>query len=88
MERVRAELSALRRAGAHALHDTAARGLAGNEPGPDQLGQVYEYVPSATELRVAAGVFGVGFLLFTLMVKVSVALLFGRPQPEHAEAHA
>src|SRR5512133_1315295 len=46
------------------------KGIALIIPGftPDQLGQVYAYVPSATELRVAAGVFGVGFLLFTLMV--------------------
>jgi Ni/Fe-hydrogenase subunit HybB-like protein len=58
------------------------KGIALIIPGftPDQLGQVYEYVPSATELRVAAGVFGVGFLLFTLMVKVSVSILFERPQ--------
>jgi hypothetical protein len=34
---------------------------------------------------VAAGVFGVGFLLFTLMVKVSVAILFERgEQAVHA----
>jgi hypothetical protein len=38
-----------------------------------------------TELRVAAGVFGIGFLLFTLMVKVSVAILFDR---DGGEAHA
>lgn len=58
------------------------KGIALIIPGftPDQLGQVYEYVPSQTELRVAAGVFGIGFLLFTLMVKVTVALLFERPQ--------
>ncbi len=55
------------------------KGIALIIPGftPDQLGQVYAYVPSVTELRVAAGVFGIGFLLFTLMVKVSVGLLFG-----------
>ena len=63
------------------------KGIALIIPGftPDQLGQVYEYVPSVTELRVAAGVFGVGFLLFTLMVKVSVAILFDR---DGGEAHA
>jgi molybdopterin-containing oxidoreductase family membrane subunit len=62
------------------------KGIALIIPGftPDQLGQVYAYVPSATELRVAAGVFGVGFLLFTLMVKVSVSILFEREQPAHA----
>lgn len=48
---------------------------------PDTLGQVYSYVPSPTEVRVAVGIFGAGFLLFTLMVKVSIHLLFGRPQP-------
>lgn len=47
---------------------------------PDTLGQVYQYVPSLTEVRVAAGIFGAGFLLFTLMVKVSIYLLFGRPE--------
>ncbi len=63
------------------------KGIALIIPGftPDQLGQVYEYVPSATELRIAAGVFGIGFLLFTLMVKVSVVILFEREQgPAHA----
>ena len=63
------------------------KGIALIIPGftPDQLGQVYAYVPSMIELRVAAGVFGVGFLLFTLMVKVSVAILFERgDQPVHA----
>jgi Ni/Fe-hydrogenase subunit HybB-like protein len=56
------------------------KGIALIIPGftPDTLGQVYAYVPSAIELRVAVGVFGVGFLLFTLMVKVSVAILFER----------
>jgi molybdopterin-containing oxidoreductase family membrane subunit len=52
---------------------------------PDTLGEIYEYRPTINEWAVAAGVFGIGFLLFTLMVKVSVALLFDRPQ---AEAHA
>ena len=63
------------------------KGIALIIPGftPDALGQVYPYVPSATELRVAAGVFGVGFLLFTLMVKVSVSILFERgDQAVHA----
>lgn len=53
------------------------KGIALIIPGytPDPIGQVYHYVPSATELRVAIGVFGIGFLLFTLMVKVTIALL-------------
>ncbi|MDP2991255.1 MAG: NrfD/PsrC family molybdoenzyme membrane anchor subunit, partial [Kiritimatiellota bacterium] len=47
---------------------------------PDALGQVYQYVPSLTEVRVAAGIFGAGFILFTLMVKVAIHLLFTRPE--------
>jgi molybdopterin-containing oxidoreductase family membrane subunit len=41
---------------------------------PDVLGEIYEYAPSMTELRVAAGVFAVGFLVFTLMLKVAVPI--------------
>jgi molybdopterin-containing oxidoreductase family membrane subunit len=41
---------------------------------PDVLGEIYEYTPSITELRVAAGVFAVGFLVFTLMLKVAVPI--------------
>ncbi|MBI5432314.1 MAG: polysulfide reductase NrfD [Planctomycetes bacterium] len=44
---------------------------------PDTLGEIYEYQPSSTELMVAAGVFAVGFLLFTLMVKVATPIMLG-----------
>ena len=44
---------------------------------PDTLGEIYEYAPTMTELRVAAGVFAIGFLVFTLMVKVAVPILLG-----------
>jgi molybdopterin-containing oxidoreductase family membrane subunit len=47
---------------------------------PDTLGEIYEYVPSVTELRVAAGVFAVGFLAFTLMLKVAVPISLGEFQ--------
>jgi molybdopterin-containing oxidoreductase family membrane subunit len=47
---------------------------------PDTLGEIYEYVPSITELRVAAGVFAVGFLAFTLMLKVAVPISLGEFQ--------
>lgn len=43
---------------------------------PSVLGEVYEYVPSSTELRISAAIFATGFLFFTLMVKVAVAILF------------
>ena len=53
---------------------------------PDTLGEIYEYFPSRTEIEVAAGIFAVGFLLFTLMVKVATPIMLGefrgqRPGP-------
>ncbi len=56
------------------------KGIALLIPGytPSVLGEIYEYVPSATELRVSMGIFAVGFLLFTWMVKVANAILFER----------
>jgi Ni/Fe-hydrogenase subunit HybB-like protein len=44
---------------------------------PDTLGEIYEYYPTTTEVRVAAGIFACGFLLFTLMLKVSVPISLG-----------
>ncbi len=44
---------------------------------PDALGEIYEYYPTMTELRVAAGIFALGFLLFTLMLKVAVPISLG-----------
>lgn len=44
---------------------------------PDTLGEIYEYFPSRTEIQVSAGVFAVGFLLFTLMVKVATPIMLG-----------
>jgi Ni/Fe-hydrogenase subunit HybB-like protein len=44
---------------------------------PDTLGEIYEYYPTATELRVAAGIFALGFLLFTLMLKIAVPISLG-----------
>jgi molybdopterin-containing oxidoreductase family membrane subunit len=44
---------------------------------PDALGEIYEYYPTLTELRVAAGIFATGFLIFTLMLKVAVPISLG-----------
>ncbi|MGC8763543.1 MAG: sulfate reduction electron transfer complex DsrMKJOP subunit DsrP [Acidobacteriota bacterium] len=44
---------------------------------PDTLGEIYQYRPSATELFVAMGIFAVGFLIFTLMLKVAVPIMLG-----------
>ena len=51
---------------------------------PDTLGEIYRYPPSITELRVAAGVFAVGFLVFTLMLRVAVPISLGEFQDEVA----
>jgi molybdopterin-containing oxidoreductase family membrane subunit len=44
---------------------------------PDTLGEIYEYYPTLTEVRVAAAVFAIGFLVFTLMLKVAVPITLG-----------
>jgi molybdopterin-containing oxidoreductase family membrane subunit len=49
---------------------------------PDTLGEIYEYYPTITELRVAAGVFALGFLLFTFLLKVAVPISLGEFQRE------
>lgn len=53
---------------------------------PDALGEIYQYYPSLTELRVAAGVFALGFLVFTLMLKVAVPISLGEFQGAPADA--
>jgi Ni/Fe-hydrogenase subunit HybB-like protein len=44
---------------------------------PDTLGEIYEYAPTLSELRVAAGIFALGFLIFTLLLKLAVPILLG-----------
>jgi molybdopterin-containing oxidoreductase family membrane subunit len=44
---------------------------------PSTLGEIYEYSPSATEVVVGCGVFGVGALLFTFMSRVAIAIARG-----------
>lgn len=54
------------------------KGIALIIPGftPDVLGQIYVYTPSMTEIRTAAMIFSIGFLLFTFLVKVAIAIVF------------
>jgi Ni/Fe-hydrogenase subunit HybB-like protein len=49
---------------------------------PSTLGEIYEYSPTMTELRVAGGIFAIGFLVFTLMLKVAVPILLGQFEAE------
>lgn len=44
---------------------------------PDALGEIFEYYPTLVEVRVAAGIFALGFLVFTLMLKVAVPISLG-----------
>ncbi len=44
---------------------------------PSTLGQIYPYSPTLVEWGIAAGVFGVGFLVFTVLVKIAVPILVG-----------
>ncbi|WP_163717192.1 sulfate reduction electron transfer complex DsrMKJOP subunit DsrP [Mangrovibacterium lignilyticum] len=54
------------------------KGIALIIPGftPDTLGQIYVYTPSMTEIRTAAMIFSLGFLLFTFLVKIAIAIIF------------
>lgn len=44
---------------------------------PDTLGEIYEYRPTLTEVRVGVACFAVGFLVYTLLTKVAVAIALG-----------
>ncbi len=52
---------------------------------PDSLGEIYVYLFTATEFRVAAGVFSIGFLVFTLMLTVAVPISLGEFQRKPTE---
>jgi Ni/Fe-hydrogenase subunit HybB-like protein len=53
---------------------------------PDTLGEIYEYRPTVTEWAIAGGIFGIGFLVFTVLVKVAVPIMTGAFQAkEHDE---
>jgi len=54
------------------------KGIALLIPGftPDVLGQIYIYRPSMTEVKIAMGIFAIGFLIFTLMAKIAIAINF------------
>jgi Ni/Fe-hydrogenase subunit HybB-like protein len=47
---------------------------------PDTLGEIYPYQPTLVEWAVAVGIFGIGSLVYTVLVKVAVPILEGRFQ--------
>jgi molybdopterin-containing oxidoreductase family membrane subunit len=53
---------------------------------PDTLGEIYDYTPTPNEWMVATGVFSVGFLVFTVLVKVAVPIMSGTLRAEGAPA--
>ncbi len=69
-------------------------GHGAGHPGPDagHARRDLRVHPTLAELRVAAGIFAVGFLVFTLMLKVAVPISLGefldKKQPELAGAGA
>ena len=54
------------------------KGIALIVPGftPDVVGQIYVYTPSLIEVRSTVMVFSAGFLLFTFMLKIAIAIIF------------
>ena len=63
------------------------KGIALVIPGftPSVLGDIYEYTPSMVEIMVSVGIYGVGFLLYTLMLKVAEPIMRGE---FHMDSHA
>ncbi|GEM_PF-2435695 len=55
---------------------------------PDTLGEIYEYTPTLHELRIGAGIFAVGFLVFTLLCKVAIPIMTGEFQSKPASGAA
>lgn len=55
------------------------KGLALVIPGmtPDTLGEIYDYVPTVAELRVGAGIFAIGFLVFSVLCKIAIPIIEG-----------
>jgi molybdopterin-containing oxidoreductase family membrane subunit len=53
---------------------------------PDTLGEIYEYYPTLIELRVAAGIFALGFLVFTMLLKIAVPIALGESRDRQEAA--
>jgi molybdopterin-containing oxidoreductase family membrane subunit len=52
---------------------------------PDTLGEFYEYVPTLTEVRIGAGIFAIGFLIFTMLCKIAIPILQESEEPTHQD---
>jgi molybdopterin-containing oxidoreductase family membrane subunit len=45
---------------------------------PTPLGEIFEYVPTGQEFAIAIGIWALGFLIFTLLAKASIAIELGK----------
>ncbi len=44
---------------------------------PDTLGEIHEYVPTGTEWAISIGIFALGAMLFTFLVKIATPIMVG-----------
>jgi molybdopterin-containing oxidoreductase family membrane subunit len=44
---------------------------------PDTLGEIYEYAPTLTEVRIGAGIFALGFMVFTVLCRIAIPIIQG-----------
>ena len=44
---------------------------------PDPLGEIFEYLPNLLELMVSFGIWAMGLLMFTLLMKVAIPIVTG-----------
>jgi molybdopterin-containing oxidoreductase family membrane subunit len=44
---------------------------------PDTLGEIFEYVPTMTEVRIGVAIFSIGFLVYTFFTKIAVGITMG-----------
>jgi molybdopterin-containing oxidoreductase family membrane subunit len=44
---------------------------------PDPLGEIYDYIPNLLELIVSFGIWAMGLLIFTLLMKVAIPIVSG-----------
>jgi len=45
---------------------------------PDTLGEIYEYSPTTSEILVTMGIWAVGALLYTLLLKFAIPIYTGK----------
>ena len=45
---------------------------------PTPLGEIFEYTPTMLELGVSVGIYALGAFVFTILVKVAIAVELGR----------